>query len=174
MGKALPVPPEYYSGFARWHLLSLMRTPRTLRAIAEVARTAQHPERLRNLLALIEDGLSYALYQAVATAKAELSRTDSAVLTFRHKGFAMERRIARVEFESWIAADLARLAATVDQLLKEASMPPEAIDRVFLTGGTAFVPAVRRLFEQRFGAEKLAGGGEFVSVAEGLALMGAV
>jgi len=45
MGKSLPVPPEYYSGFARWHLLSLMRTPRTLRAIAEVARTAQHPER---------------------------------------------------------------------------------------------------------------------------------
>ena len=43
MGKQLPVPPEYYSGFARWHLLSLMRAPRTLRAIAEVARTADHP-----------------------------------------------------------------------------------------------------------------------------------
>ena len=43
MGNPLPVPPEYYSGFARWHLLSLMRSPRTLRAIAEVARTAQHP-----------------------------------------------------------------------------------------------------------------------------------
>ena len=43
MGKALPVPPEYYSGFARWHLLSLMRTPRTLRAIAEVARTRSTP-----------------------------------------------------------------------------------------------------------------------------------
>jgi hypothetical chaperone protein len=47
------------------------------------------------------------------------------------------------------------------------------VDRVFLTGGTAFVPAVRRLFEQRFSAGKLAGGGEFVSVAEGLALLGA-
>lgn len=53
-------------------------------------------------------------------------------------------------------------------------MPAEAIDRVFLTGGTAFVPAVCRLFEQRFGLKKLAGGGEFVSVAEGLALLGAV
>ncbi|HEY1930456.1 MAG TPA: Hsp70 family protein [Acetobacteraceae bacterium] len=174
MGNALPVPPEYYSGFARWHLLSLMRTPRTLRSIAEVARTAQHPERLHNLIALIEDGLGYALYQAVSTAKAELSRADGTVLEFRHKGFSMQRRIARAEFESWIEADLARLAATVDQVLQNAATPPEAIDRVFLTGGTAFVPAVRRLFEQRFGAEKLAGGGEFVSVAEGLALIGAV
>ena len=87
MGKPLPVPPRYYSGFARWHLLSLMRTPRTLRSIAEVARTAQHPERLRHLIALIEDGLGYALYQAVSTAKAELSNADTTVLRFRHKDF---------------------------------------------------------------------------------------
>lgn len=172
MGTPLPVPPEYYSGFARWHLLSLMRTPRTLRAIAEVARTAEHPDRLRHLIALIEDGLGYALYQAVSTAKADLSRADTTVLQFHHKNFAVERTITRADFETWIEPDLVRLAATVDQVLAEAETPSQAIDRVFLTGGTAFVPAVRRLFETRFGAEKLEGGGEFVSVAEGLALIG--
>src|SRR5271165_2556094 len=172
MGKLLPVPPEYYSGFARWHLLSLMRTPRTLRSIAEVARTAEHPERLRHLIALIEDGLGYALYQAVSTAKAELSRADATVLRFGHKDFAVERTITRQEFETWIAGDLARLGATVDQVMAGSGISPDAVDRVFLTGGTAFVPAVRRLFEARFGAARLAGGGEFVSVAEGLALLG--
>jgi hypothetical chaperone protein len=173
MGKPLPVPPEYYSGFARWHLLSLMRTPRTLRAIAEVARTAQHPERLRHLLALIEDGLGYALYQAVSSAKAELSRAETATLRFQHKEFAVERIISRAEFEDWIATDLARIDGTVDQVLADANVRADQVDRVFLTGGTAFVPAVRRLFERRFGVDKLAGGGEFVSVAEGLALLGA-
>ena len=78
----------------------------------------------------------------------------------------------RGEFESWIAPDLTRLAATVDQVLVQANIETAQVDRVFLTGGTAFVPAVRRLFEDRFGEEKLAGGGEFVSVAEGLALIG--
>jgi hypothetical chaperone protein len=173
MNKPLPVPPEYYSGFARWHLLSLMRTPRTLRAIAEVARTAEHPERLRHLAALIEDGLGYELYQTVSGAKAELSRAEVATLRFRHKKFAVERVVTRQEFEDWIAADLTRIAATVDQVLTQANVSVDSVDRVFLTGGTAFVPAVRRLFEQRFGAAKLAGGGEFVSVAEGLALLGA-
>jgi hypothetical chaperone protein len=172
MGKPLPVPPEYYSGFARWHLLSLMRTPRTLRSIAEVARTAQHPERLRHLIALIEDGLGYALYQAVSTTKAELSRADATMLRFRHKDFVVERTVTRAEFEGWIAADIAKLGETVDQVLDRAGLSADRIDRVFLTGGTAFVPAVRRLFEDRFGEEKLAGGGEFVSVAEGLALIG--
>lgn len=173
MGKPLPVPPEYYSGFSRWHLLSMMRNPRTLRSISEVARTSEHPERLHHLITLIEDGLGYALYQAVSTAKAELSRSDSAVLQFHHKSFAVERTIARAEFESWIAPELQRLAGTVDQVTRTAGLSADAIDRVFLTGGTAFVPAVRRLFETRFGAEKLMGGGEFVSVAEGLALLGA-
>jgi hypothetical chaperone protein len=173
MGKRLPVPPEYYSGFARWHLLSLMRTPRMLRSIAEVTRTAEHPERLRHLVALIEDELGYALYQAVSTAKAALSTAESTELRFAHRDFAVERSITRAEFEGWIADDLKRLGATVDQALATAGVPHAAVDQVFLTGGTAFVPAVRRLFADRFGGAKLSGGGEFVSVAEGLARMGA-
>ena len=39
-GTDLPVPPEYYSSFARWHRLSLMRAPKTMRDIEAVARTA--------------------------------------------------------------------------------------------------------------------------------------
>ena len=104
MGKPLPVPPEYYSGFARWHLLSLMRTPRTLRAIAEVARTAQHPERLRHLIALIEDGLGYALYQAVSTAKAELSHAEPQRCASGTMTSPSSEQFARPEFEEWIAA----------------------------------------------------------------------
>ena len=173
MGKRLPVPPEYYSGFARWYLLSLMRTPRTLRSIAEVTRTAEHPERLRHLVALIEDELGYALYQAVSTVKAALSTAKSAELRFAHRDFAVARTVTRADFEAWIADDLKRLGATVDQALATAGVAHAAVDQVFLTGGTAFVPAVRRLFADRFGTARLSGGGEFVSVAEGLARMGA-
>jgi hypothetical chaperone protein len=173
MGKPLPVPVEFFDGFARWHRLSMMRVPRTLRAIEEVARTATHPERLRHLITLIQDGLGYALYQAVSGAKAALSASEETVLRFGHKDFAVERRLTRADFECWIAPDLARLGGTIDQALRDAGVSPKAVDRVFLTGGTAFVPAVRRLFATRFGVEKLSGGGEFVSVAEGLALAGA-
>jgi hypothetical chaperone protein len=60
----------------------------------------------------------------------------------------------------------------VDVALAEAGLTEGAIDRVFLTGGTSLVPAVRRLFTNRFGPDQVMGGGEFVSVAEGLALIG--
>ena len=173
MGTDLPVPPEYFSSFARWHRVSLMRTPRTLREIGEVARTARHPERLCGLIALIEDEQGFPLYQAVSAVKAALSQAGSAVLRFAHAGIAIDEVVTRRDFESWIAGDLARIGAAVDQALSRAGVPAEAVDHVFLTGGTSFVPSVRRLFEARFGAGRLTAGGEFVSVAEGLVLIGA-
>jgi len=173
MGQSgLPVPPDYFTGFARWHKLSLMRAPRTLRDIAAVASTSTHPERLHTLIKLIEDEVGYRLYQAVSGVKAELSHNDSATLRFAHEGFVVEQPIARQDFEGWIAPDLRRLGAGIDEALGQAGLGLDGIDRVFLTGGTSFVPAVRALFENRFGPEKVSGGGEFVSVAEGLALIG--
>jgi hypothetical chaperone protein len=172
-GAPLPVPPAWYAGFARWNQLSTMRAPRLLRDIAEVARTAEHPDRLHDLLRLIEEEGGFALYRAVSAVKAALSAAGSATLDFRHGGFALSAPIARADFEAWIAPDLARIAAAVDAALADAAIAPDAVDRVFLTGGTSLVPAVRRIFDQRFGAARVVAGGEFVSVAEGLALMAA-
>jgi hypothetical chaperone protein len=170
MGKDLPVPPEYFSGFARWHRLSLMRTPKMLREIEEVACASVHPEKLRRLIRLIEDELGFQLYQTVSTVKAALSRDASVRLQFAHKDFVVDQEITRAEFESWIEPDVRMMAAAVDRVLAEAQ--GVTIDRVFLTGGTSFVPAVRRVFTERFGEACISGGGEFVSVAEGLALIG--
>ncbi|WP_237216468.1 Hsp70 family protein [Falsiroseomonas oryziterrae] len=171
MGKPLPVPPAWFASFARWHLLSLMRAPRTLRDIAEVARTAEHPERLHHLRLLIEEETGYALYRAVSAAKAALSEAEDTVLDFAHGDFAISAPIRRAEFEAWIAPDLARIGTAVDAALADAALHAAEVDRVFLTGGTSLVPAVRRLFEDRFGAERVTAGGAFVSVAEGLALL---
>ncbi len=169
-GTDLPVPPEYFSSFARWHRLSLMRNPRTLREIGEVMRQARDPAPLRRLLTLIEDELGYRLYQTVSSVKAALSTADSARLVFNHKDLAIDALVTREAFEAWIAPDVAQFAAAVDRVMHQAGIA--SVDHVFLTGGTSFVPAVRRLFDARFGAEKVTTGGEFVSVAEGLALIG--
>jgi hypothetical chaperone protein len=168
----LPVPPEYYSSFARWHRLSLMRAPRTMRDIEAVARSAQYPDRLFALLRLIREELGYALYRAVSDVKTELSRAPAARLHFTHADFEIDETIARADFEHWIAPDLARIDDTVNSALAAAGSREDAVDHVFLTGGTSLVPAVRALFTRRFGEDRITGGSEFVSVAEGLALIG--
>ena len=172
MGKDMPIPIEYFTSFANWHKLSLMRSPRVLRDIEEVAKLAHKPQKLRNLLSLIKDESGYHLYQAVSRAKAALSREAGTRLRFEHEDFTLDQEIGREEFEGWIAPELGKLDACIQAVLDQAGMQAGEIDRVFLTGGTSFVPAVRGLFETRFGAEKMSAGGEFVSVAEGLALIG--
>lgn len=169
-GAELPVPPDWYSAFARWHRLSLMRNPKTLREMGEVMRGVQDPHRLANLIALIEDEMGYRLYQTVSAAKAALSSAEETRLSFQHKELDINVTITREQFEGWIGPDVAQFGAAVDRVIEQAGAP--VIDHVFLTGGTSFVPAVRRLFDLRFGAEKVSTGGEFVSVAEGLALIG--
>ena len=57
--------------------------------------------------------------------------------------------------------------------MAECGVDPCDVDAVFLTGGSSLVPAVRGLFYERFGADKLRGGGELTSVAGGLALRAA-
>jgi hypothetical chaperone protein len=172
MGTELPVPVEYFSGFARWHRLSLMRTPKMLRDIEAVASASDDPTPLRHLISLITDELGYQLYRSVSAVKAALSSAPVAALQFAHGDFRIDRQVTRADFETWIAPDLHRIAATVDRALEAAALTVDEVDSVFLTGGTSFVPAVRRIFEERFGARRLTAGGEFVSVAEGLALIG--
>jgi len=78
--------------------------------------------------------------------------------------------VTRSKFESWIAEDLEAIETAVDSLLQGSGVDARAVDRVFLTGGSSFVPAVRQIFESRFGESKIRGGNEFTSVAHGLAL----
>ena len=77
------------------------------------------------------------------------------------------------DFERWIAPDLEKIGATADAALAKAGLAATDIDRVFLTGGTSFVPAVRRLFEARFPAGKIDTGEQLLSIAKGLALIAA-
>jgi hypothetical chaperone protein len=73
----------------------------------------------------------------------------------------IEREISRADFERWIAHDIERIEETVDDLLDAEGVRVDDIDSVFLTGGSSFIPAVRRIFETRFGPDRLADGENF-------------
>lgn len=68
--------------------------------------------------------------------------------------------------------NLARIEGALDDVLDKTETKPAEIDKVFLTGGTSFVPAVRRIFTERFERDRIESGGELLSIAHGLALIG--
>ena len=175
LNKILPAVPAWiYAHLERWHYLSFLRT-NNVREILRSARVrALEPEKIEALIAIIEGDLGYQLHQAVQKAKFELSHREHAEFVFRDGqagASTIELRIpvSRAQFESWIVEDLAMIEHSVDALLKSTGVEAHEVDRVFLTGGSSFVPAVRRIFSTRFGHQRIRGGDEFTSVAQGLA-----
>ncbi len=172
MGKVLPMPRRYYDSFARWSELSIMKTTEAFRDLKRVQRMSLEPDLIQDFVDLIEADLGFAIYRAVSDTKEALSAQESATFTFKADAIDMQAEVARTDFENWIADDLSKIAATVDVAMQRAELRTDGIDKVFLTGGSSFVPAVRRLFADRFGADKVETGEELVSVATGLALIG--
>ncbi|CAN5182154.1 Hsp70 family protein [soil metagenome] len=169
--KLLPIPAHYHAAFAQWHRLSLMKSRETMAELKALIRDAVEPGKLEDLLSVIEYDLGYELYRAVSAAKIALSGAGETVLHFKQMGVSIERTITRADFDGWIAADVGAIEAALDKALAEANVAAGAIEAVFMTGGTSHVPAVRELFDRRFGAGRIHIGDAFRSVASGLALL---
>ena len=171
--KVLEVPSGYYANFARWNQLSIFKTTREFTDLKSLVRSALEPEKLELFIDLVEHDEGYPLYQAISATKMALSADEEAEFHFPPLGKAGHKSVRRADFENWIAPDLARIEGALDEVLEKTDTPAGAIDKVFLTGGTSFVPAVRNLFLRRFDAGKIESGGELLSIAHGLALIGA-
>jgi hypothetical chaperone protein len=169
--KELEIPGGYFNDFADWSKLALMRNRRTLDELERLRRSAVEPEPIARMVAMIENELGFPLYAAVGQLKRKLSEDPSATFSFSGAGVSINTRVTRADFEGWIASDVARMSAAVDEAMIAAGARDEDVDRVFLTGGTSLVPAVRALFTSRFGVQRIASGGELTSIAHGLALI---
>jgi hypothetical chaperone protein len=172
-GRTLPVPGWIYAHLERWHHVSFLKSRKTMQILLDLRREALEPEKLDALIRVVEGDLGYLIYHATEAAKHRLSREDQARFDLVRDGLAIEAPVARESFEAWVAEELTAIGQCVDRLLGGARVEPAEVDRVFLTGGSSFVPAVRRIFDERFGGERIRSGEELTSVASGLALRAA-
>ncbi|MCZ7860348.1 MULTISPECIES: Hsp70 family protein [Agrobacterium] len=170
--KVLDVPSGYYVNFGRWNQLSIFKTSKEFTDLKSLVRSALEPEKLELFIDLVEHDEGYPLYQAISATKMALSSAEEAEFNFAPLGKAGRKMVKRSDFNNWIAEDLAKIEEALDEVLEKTKVAPEAIDKVFLTGGTSFVPAVRELFTRRFDADRIESGGELLSIAHGLAMIG--
>ena len=170
INKILPVPTWVFAKLERWHHLSFLKARDTMNMLRSVRAQALEPDKIDALIHLIDEDRGYYLHRAVQATKSDLSMKDVARFVLSEGGTEIEAVAQRAWVEKWIADELASIEGCVDLLLHDSSTLPANVDMVFLTGGSSFVPAVRRIFERRFGADRIRAGSEFTSVAQGLAL----
>jgi len=171
--KRLPVPAWIYGKLERWHHLSFLRAKDTMDLLSRIQGDAMEPQKIAALIHLIKEDLGYQLHQAVQAVKCDLSSQAAATFHFSDGMADITARVERRSFEAWISDELEQIESCLDSLLKASGIQRRNVDAVFLTGGTSFVPAVRKIFTTRFGEDRIRTGNQFTSVAWGLALRGA-
>ena len=169
-GKVLTVPNWLYEHVERWHYLSFLKTSKNMELLRKIQFQSVEPQKIDALIDLVDHDLGYRLYQAVERTKCALSDDTQSEFHFTEAAAVIKKAVSRAQFENWIDPEVLHIGSCVDRLLAKCNAVSKDVDAIFMTGGSSFVPAIRRLFERKFGSETpIRAGQEFTSVAEGLA-----
>lgn len=159
----------------RLYYLHLLRDPDLERRLRGVQPYMDDPLVVQRILKLVFDDLGYPMAWAIEGAKKALSRDGQAIFRFTDffsPKLDLEEAVDIPRYAEGSAEILDAYRAAIDEVLERAGTPDDAIDDVFLTGGTSHLPFVRGVFEERFGMERMRSGRAMTSVCEGLALVG--
>ncbi len=116
--------------------------------------------------ALLYEGHAYDFYKAIEAAKIALSSTDETELRFAPLRLSVTVR--RSAFESMIRPELDMVRDAIQRALDAGEIKARDVDRVLLTGGSAYIPAFRADLTDTFGADRLEQRDAFTAVVHGL------
>ena len=169
-GRWFDVPTSIFHAICEWHKISFLKDRRDRALIERMIFSSNDKQGFMKLQALVEENLGYLLFQQIQNAKCVQSSKQSFRITFHRSIIDIDEEITRQGFEKMIEKHVQRLGLCIERTLAAADVNAQAVDAVFLTGGTSQTPRIRQLMAEKFGEEKLRPGDAFTSVAEGLAL----
>lgn len=170
-GREMRFPKHLVHQLGRWHEVSFLRGPRTRDQLERIKWTSSDPKRIEALEEFVEGNYAFFLFQEIEEAKSRLSASEEAVIRFDKYDIHIEEPMTRAEFEGLIAPDQAQIERCMRAVLERSGCRPSDIGALFMTGGSAQIPAIRSMFAREFGEEKLRSQDYLTSVAYGLGVV---
>ncbi len=164
------MPRHYFLDLATWHRINTVYTQRVATDLKALRAVADAPDQLDRLIRVIGGRHGHGVAMAVEAAKIALSDTQAARLLLHDMTGGPNPVVTRATFEDAIATPLARIAETLQATLTAGGVAPAALSTVFLTGGSAGLPALRAVVAQCLPGIPIATGDMLGSVGTGLAL----
>ncbi|MGL4319565.1 MAG: Hsp70 family protein, partial [Paracoccaceae bacterium] len=164
------MPRHYYLDLATWHRINTLYAQRVAADLKALRAVADAPEKLDRMIRVIATQQGHGLAMAVEAAKIALSGADAARLHLSAMTGGGNPVVTRATFETAIAVPLTRIADTLSATLAQAGVAPAALSTVFLTGGSAGLPALHALVAGLLPGVPIATGDMLGSVGTGLAL----
>jgi hypothetical chaperone protein len=170
-GREMPFPKQLTYQLGRWHEVSFLRGPRTREQLRRIKWQSSDPSKIDALEEFVEGNYAFFLFQEIERAKSRLSEAEASSIRFEKHDLHIEEPITRAEFEELIAPDQAEIRSCMRAVLQRSGASPRDVGAVFLTGGSAQIPAMRRMFADEFGEQKLRSQDYITSVAYGLGVV---
>ncbi len=170
--KALTVPQWIFDSFSDWQTMLQLQSADNKKILREIAQTAQRRPQIEALLALVGSNYGLRMFDVVEWAKRVLSERRGAEIVLDGPGFSVREFVTRSEFEGIIHNETRAIEHHLLETVRASGLPPERIDTVIRTGGSALIPAFYEMLGRHFGAAKVRSIDTFSSVTAGLGVIG--
>ena len=166
----LDVPSSYFHDLATWSSINRMYEPRVLADIRQVRQEAAKPELLDRLIRVIHEQRGHTLAMEVEDAKIALSEKARSDIPLAWVAPELSAAISQGDLVSHTKQLATRVSARIKNCLAQAGLNADAIDAVFLTGGSVKLAHVRQAITKAVPAARIVEGDIFGAVGKGLTL----
>jgi hypothetical chaperone protein len=170
MGKDLEVGGGLYYDLSQWHLFQRMFNKQVLHQIEKLIAMSYEKDKIKRLQELIVNNLYFDFAQKIINSKIQLSTNDFTTINMNIFTNPFSVNLTKSEFETAINQHSLEIEESLLETLKLAKVSAKDIDKVFLTGGSTLVPAIKQIYSKHFSKEKIVHTDVFTSVGYGLAL----
>ncbi|WP_375461680.1 Hsp70 family protein [uncultured Enterovirga sp.] len=167
---SLDVPSSYFHDLATWSSINRLYAPKIRREVQALKREAARPDLIERLLAVLSAERGHTLAMEVERTKIELSDSENAAIPLDWLEAGLSVEVHRPDLVEATAGLAERLRTRIVDCLRQAALPPDGIDAVFLTGGSTRLPHVREAVTRTMPSARIVEGDTFGSVGTGLTI----
>lgn len=162
------VPSKVYFDLATWHLVNTVSTPARVQELRRMRSFYADLQMHARLMTVVEHHLGHALLAEAERAKIALAGQAEVALQLDLVEPGLGSRLDLAQAESAMAADLQRIADAVGVTLRQAGVSPDAVDVLYLTGGSTGLDMLVQRLAAQLPAAQVVRGDRLASVAQGL------
>ena len=165
-----PLPSGPYYDLASWHRINRLYSQKTILDLRGTRSEAAYPERVGQMIALIEQRLGHRLAGRVEEAKIALTEAPSTTLSLECRDVSLRAEISRADLVRALEDAVEKIADTIGHALERAGVGRNDIQTLILTGGSTQIPMIVARLRELFPEAAFVSTDAFGSVGLGLAL----
>lgn len=166
----LDVPSRHFHELATWSEINRLYDSKVIAELRQIRREAKYPERLDRLIRVIDEQRGHTLAMDVEASKIALADADTTAIALAWVEKNLSVEIGRPDLVHHTKLLAERVAGRIKLCLAHAQLKADAIDAVFLTGGSVRLAHLRKAMTKVLPSARVVEGDIFGAVGKGLTL----